>query len=246
MGGLAGTLLALSFFAPAAWIAAGLARATADQVQLVAVSGTLWNGSGRLLLTGGSGSRDQTALPGSVRWRLRPDWAAFNMQIKADCCTPTPLQLRVEPGWAGTRVQLADGQSQWPAAVLTGLGTPWNTVQPEGALSLTTQGLSLLSTAGRISVAGNAEITALGISSQLSTLKPMGSYRMAVTGGDALTLTLSTLEGSLQLSGNGHWVGSRLRFTGEARAAPEHEAALANLLNIIGRRSGARSIITLG
>ena len=59
-------------------------------------------------------------------------------------------------------------------------------------------------------------------------------------------LALSTLEGSLQLSGNGKWVGSRLRFEGEARAAPEHEAALANLLNIIGRRSGARSIITLG
>ena len=57
---------------------------------------------------------------------------------------------------------------------------------------------------------------------------------------------LSTIEGSMQLSGTGHWVGSRLRFEGVASAAPEHEAALANLLNIIGRRNGARSIITLG
>ena len=48
------------------------------------------------------------------------------------------------------------------------------------------------------------------------------------------------------LSGNGQWVGKRLRFTGEASAAPGREAALANLLNIIGRRSGARSIITVG
>jgi general secretion pathway protein N len=41
-------------------------------------------------------------------------------------------------------------------------------------------------------------------------------------------------------------VGQRLRFTGEASAAPEREAQLSNLLNIIGRRSGARSLISLG
>ena len=35
-------------------------------------------------------------------------------------------------------------------------------------------------------------------------------------------------------------------FTGEATAAPGREAALANLLNIIGRRNGARSVITVG
>ena len=74
----------------------------------------------------------------------------------------------------------------------------------------------------------------------------MGSYRITLLGGATPTLQLDTLEGSLQLTGNGQWVGSRLRFTGEASAAPEREAALANLLNIIGRRSGARSIITIG
>ena len=98
----------------------------------------------------------------------------------------------------------------------------------------------------RLAVVGGAELTALAISSRLSTLKPMGSYRLAFTGGSAPALELSTLEGSLQLSGTGRWVGPRLRFEGVATAAPENEAALANLLNIIGRRNGARSIITLG
>jgi general secretion pathway protein N len=59
-------------------------------------------------------------------------------------------------------------------------------------------------------------------------------------------LRLETLEGSLQLSGSGQWVGSRLRFRGEASALPERESALANLLNIIGRRSGPRSLISIG
>ena len=245
-GGLAGLLLALALFAPATWVAAAVGRASAGQVQLIDAGGTIWNGSARLLLTGGSGSRDQAALPGRMRWQLRPGWMAFSLQINAECCTPVPLQMRIEPSWSGARVQVADGQSQWPAAVLAGLGTPWNTVQADGTLSLSTQGFSLTSNAGRITMTGNAAITALGISSRLSTLKPMGSYKLAVTGGDAPALALTTLEGSLQLSGNGKWVGSRLRFEGEARAAPEHEAALSNLLNIIGRRSGARSIITLG
>ena len=248
-GAFIGLLLALALFAPAIWVAAAVASASAGQVQLIDTRGTLWNGSARLLLTGGSGSRDQAALPGRLRWQLRPHWTAFSLQVNADCCTPVPLQMRIAPGWSGARLQVADGQSQWPAAVLAGLGTPWNTVQADGTLSLNTQGFSLASNASRITMTGNADVTALGISSQLSTLKPMGSYKLAITGnagGDAPALSLTTLEGSLQLSGNGRWVGSRLRFEGEARAAAEHEAALANLLNIIGRRSGARSIITLG
>jgi general secretion pathway protein N len=37
-----------------------------------------------------------------------------------------------------------------------------------------------------------------------------------------------------------------MRFRGEARASAGAEQALANLLNIIGRRDGARSLISVG
>ena len=37
-----------------------------------------------------------------------------------------------------------------------------------------------------------------------------------------------------------------LRFRGEATAAEAEAAALSNLLNIIGRRNGARSVISIG
>jgi len=57
---------------------------------------------------------------------------------------------------------------------------------------------------------------------------------------------LQTLQGSLQLRGRGQWIGGKLRFEGEAQAAPERQEALANLLNIIGQRMGARSLIKLG
>jgi general secretion pathway protein N len=129
---------------------------------------------------------------------------------------------------------------------MAGLGTPWNTLQIEGDLRLETQGLSVEWSAGRPAVAGRAELVAQRVASRLSTLRPMGSYRITLQGGTPATLRLDTLEGSLQLSGTGQWVGARLHFRGEARAAPDREAALANLLNIIGRRSGPRSLISIG
>ena len=50
----------------------------------------------------------------------------------------------------------------------------------------------------------------------------------------------------LLLQGRGQWVGGRLRFAGDAQAAPGSELALTNLLNIVGRRDGPRSVITIG
>lgn len=245
-GLLLGLLLALVLFAPARWLASGLNRASAGRVMLDDSRGTVWNGSARLLLTGGAGSNDAAALPGRLDWRIRPGWDGVSAELNAACCTAQPLVLQGQLRWGGARLRVGDQRSQWPAAVLAGLGTPWNTLQIDGDLVLSTQALSVEWVEGRLAMAGSAELTALRLSSRLSTLKPMGSYRITLNGGSTSTLRLETLEGALQLAGNGQWVGSRLRFSGTASAAPDREAALSNLLNIIGRRSGARSIITIG
>lgn len=247
VGGLLGLLLVLVLTAPARWLTQGIYQASRGMVQLTEPAGTLWTGSARLVLTGGAGSQDVTALPGRVQWRLRPTWSGVRAAVTADCCTASgPVDLVVRPVWGGARVVIADSQSQWPAAVLTGLGTPWNTVRPQGELTLATRGLALETVSGRLALTGSAEVTLRHLSSRLSTLQPLGSYRVQVQGGDAISLDLSTLEGALRLSGNGQWVGSRLRFNGEASAAPGQEPQLANLLNIIGRRQGERAIISIG
>lgn len=246
-GLLLGALPALVAFAPAEWLARGVAQASGGQVQLAQARGTLWSGSAQLVLTGGAESQDRAALPGRLQWQLRPRWTGLAATLQADCCTAgEPLRLALSLRWGGAHLAVHDGQSQWPAAVLAGLGTPWNTLQPQGRLALQTQGLAFDWAAGRLQLAGQARLDALAMSSRLSTLRPMGSYRLQLAGGPAPTLVLQTLEGHLLLSGNGQWVGQRLRFTGEASAAPEREAQLSNLLNIIGRRSGARSLISLG
>ena len=246
-GALLGLLLVGVLAAPAHWLAEGVARATGGMLQLAEPRGSLWNGSARLLVTGGAGSQDRSALPGQVHWRLRPALTGLQLDLRADCCTPgAPLAMRFSPLWGGARLVLADAQTQWPAALLAGLGTPFNTIQPQGELTLATQGLTAEWRAGRPSLLGGADLTLRQLSSRLSTLQPLGSYRVQLRGGDAVSMELSTLEGGLQLSGSGRWVGSRLRFSGEASAAPGQEAQLANLLNLLGRRQGNRALIGFG
>jgi general secretion pathway protein N len=243
---VAGLLASLVLFAPARWLATGLAGATKGQLNLQDARGTVWNGSAQLVLSGGADSLDAMALPSRVEWRMRPRWLGVALQLRTLCCLPQGAEVTALSHGGGARVSVADTRSQWPADLLKGLGTPWNTLQPQGQLAISTQGLSIEWDAGRLSVAGSAQVDALQMSSRLSTLKPMGSYRLMLSGGDVARMRLETLEGSLLLSGQGQWVGTRLRFEGEASAAPQRLDALSNLLNIIGGREGARAIIKLG
>lgn len=239
-------LIAFIVFAPARWLANAVAERSGGRVLLSQPQGTVWRGSARLVLTGGAGSADAAALPTPLDWRLRLRWNGVRAEVSSACCTPKPMILRSSLRWGGMHLEIAEGQSHWPAGLLAGLGTPWNTLQLDGDLQLESRGLSVESVAGRLAISGKAELTAQQLSSRLSTLRPMGSYRITLQGGRTPTLQLDTLEGSLHLTGSGSWVGSRLRFSGVASAAPDRESALSNLLNIIGQRNGARSIITIG
>lgn len=250
---LLGLLLALLLFAPARWVANALNEASAGQVQLVNARGSVWNGRADLLLTGGEGSRSQSALPQGLSWRLRPAWhqggPALAVALSAPCCTPQPLRLHLRPGLGGSTLSVAAFDSRWPAELLSGLGTPWNTLRLQGQLALRSGGLSLALAGGRSSLQGGLDIEAVDIASRLANIRPLGSYRATLRaegGGDSARLDLQTLNGALKLQGSGQWVGGRLRFAGDAQAAPGSEEALSNLLNIVGRREGSRSVITIG
>lgn len=245
-GALAGLLLTTLINAPARWLTALLEQGLKGRLLLEDPRGTIWNGSARVTLTGGAGSTDAATLDGRLSWQLRPSRAGVEVELNADCCMQQSWHWQVQPRWDGARLLLSDGVSQWPAHLLSGLGTPWNTVQAEGQLTLSTQSLVLDVDAARLLMTGQAQLDGAQISSRLSTLKPMGSYRVVLKGGSVPSFELSTLDGALQLSGTGQWANSRLRFEGSASAAPERLDALSNLLNIIGRRDGARAIIKIG
>ncbi len=251
LGAGLGGLVALCFWAPAHWLAWGVAQATQDRVVLQSPRGTVWSGSAQLVLSGGQGSRDQQTLPGRIQWAMAPGWLSLNLRLNADCCMAEgPAQVRVQAALSKVHVQVQAPRSQLPAALLSGLGAPWNTLQPEGQLHLRTEALGLQWAAGRLQVQGLVALEAHNMSSRLIPLKPMGSYRIQLSGtpegSPTPELKLSTLQGPLLLTGQGQWVGARLRFNGEASADVGSERALSNLLNIIGRRQGARSLLSLG
>ena len=62
----------------------------------------------------------------------------------------------------------------------------------------------------------------------------------------ATAVAAALLLGSMPMGTAIAQTASAARFRGEARAASTDEAALSNLLNIIGRREGAKSIISIG
>lgn len=257
-GGLVGTLGALVAFAPAAWLAGAVASASNGRLLLAEAEGSIWRGSALAVLTGGPGSKDATVLPSRLDWSLSPTFYGLRLKLAQGCCIEPGLELEWRPGWSRTTVVVKPGAAgggvgHWPAAWLEGLGAPWNTLRPGGQLRLATQGLSLESRGGQWQVQGRADLDWLQASSRLSTLDALGSYRIGMTGAAGAdgaaakpAITLSTLEGALQLNGSGQWGERGLKFSGDARAAPGFEPALNNLLNIIGRRNGASSVISIG
>lgn len=250
-GALLGVLAGALVFAPARWLAVALAWSDAP-LQLHNAHGTLWNGSGQPAFR--SEALTGTALLGRLSWTLRPAWLAdgpgLRTEWQMDCCLGRPWVWSIRTDLRSVRLQADDLASSQPlripAAVLTGWGTPWNTLQPRGQLELSTTGLDLRMGPQGLEMQGRIQLDARAVSTSLSTLRPLGSYRLTLQGGTRPTLALSTLEGALQLRGSGSLQAQGFVFDGDATAQAGREEALSNLLNIIGQRQGARSLIHLG
>lgn len=254
-----GALAALVASAPAAWLAGGVTHLSGQRLLLAEAEGSIWNGSAIVVASGGAGSQATRALPGRLAWTLRPRGMALQLSLTHACCLAKGALVTLKPGWNAVNVDvqapgtppLADGLTplgQWPASWLVGFGTPWNTVQPSGAVRLAASDLQLHWVQGRFRMDGQARLDLQDFGSRLVTLPRLGSYRLTATGNGEgpMQLRLSTLDGALRLQAEGTLGVGGLRLRGEASAASTEQGALDNLLNIIGRRQGARSIISIG
>jgi general secretion pathway protein N len=263
-GAGAGSVIGLVVCAPASWLSQFVGNVSGQRLLLAEAQGTVWHGDAVAVLTGGPGSHEARALPGRLNWTLRPQGLGMRLTLQQDCCMPVPVAILVTPGWnrlnvavrfqtsptdAGLAALQDSGEiGHWPAAWLGGLGTPWNTLQLGGIARLSSQALSLEIVQGRLRLQGQATVMIDNMSSRVTTLDRLGSYQLQVDG-DAqgqVQMTLSTIDGALTLSGQGSVTSTGLHFSGEARANEADRGALDNLLNIIGRRSGDRSVISIG
>ena len=253
-GAVLGMLIAFIAFAPAEWVARAVASGSGERVLLADPRGTVWSGSAVLVLTGGAGSRDATALPGRLEWSVGLSGGSPALHARHACCLNETVTLKLKPGFgrfSATLVPPPGWVGQWPSALLSGLGTPWNTLQLGGRMRVLSPGFTVEWVQGRMLFDGHLDLEVMQASSRLSTLATLGTYRLSIDGsasrpGEPSQVSLVTVDGALRLSGTGTLTPTGLRFRGEATAAEAEAAALSNLLNIIGRRNGARSVISIG
>jgi len=230
--GMAAVAVTVLASAPAAWLAERVAGQTQRRVLLADASGTIWHGSATLALSAGAGSQTATVLPGRLQWDVA-GWpllaGTLRVVLNHDQAMAAPVTLAVTPaGWTAQA-----GAIRLPASLLEGIGAPFNTLRPDGQMRIDWSALR-----GRF--AGNQTFGHLTlqfdqVSSAVSRLRPLGSYRADVdlAGADG-TLQLKTTAGPLYLEGSGT-VGRQARFEGTARTDPDAATQLAGLMSLLGR-----------
>ena len=98
-----------------------------------------------------------------------------------------------------------------------------------------------------VQTSGEFTLTLEQFATRLSSLKPLGDYRLTFAGGADTRIRLTTLAGALQMEGQGVWQQGQLQFVGEAWAREaQDESALSNLLGVIGPRNGPRTRLRVG
>jgi len=221
--------------APAAWVGDWLQ--SQGRLRLIDARGTVWSGSAMLGLSDG---RQVMLVPGRLSWKIGLA-AIASGRVTADVSHPA-LAAPLAVSLTAKSIALKAGQAELPAALLAALGAPFNTVRPGGALGLRWTDVELK---GGV-LAGNFQIDWREAQSALSTVAPLGSYRLQVTGaGDTARLQLDTLRGPLRLQGSGTVKGGRVSFKGLASADPDMRPALIGLISVLGPRVGDQALLAI-
>ncbi|WP_122152967.1 type II secretion system protein N [Paraburkholderia sp.] len=223
---------------PAAWITPQFTKASGGHVNLVDPAGSLWNGSATLMLAAGSDTSSATLLPGRIEWHTA-FWPLFTGRVQMTMLQSEAMPVPITVDATRRGAVLSQGSIAVPAALLTGLGAPFNTLDLQGEVRLAWSDWRSFDQ----EAFGQLTVTLNDASSRVSLVKPLGSYQVVIQAqGNSSTIDLSTLKGPLMLKGHGMVGGGVSSFNGTASAAPEARDNLAGLLNLLGRPSGPDTV----
>lgn len=228
--GLVVFIVGLVATAPADWLGAALARQTGSRVLLANPSGTVWRGSGFLIVKQG----EQTFDLGAVRWSLSP-WSLFLLRLS------THMELTGD-GMQGSGTVIAsrtgaiaiDGLTlRANADRLSAVYPPLGFFAPTGQLEAVADSLTI----ERQAVTGSASVVWRAAGLNLTTVRPLGDYQLRMNGtATGLALDLTTQgQAALAVNGAGAYEASSGRLTFKGRAEAKTQAdALRPLLNLLG------------
>ena len=253
--------------APANWLARFIAARTQGRVLLADARGTIWSGNAVLALgarqvpdegahenadrnadRNADAARDadaRLALPGRVNWTLEiTAMLAPVLHLTHDGVLLQPLEMR----YASQGLAIGAGAAQVPASLLRVVGTPLNTLRPEGRCELRWNALHIDQGGALI---GDGMLRIDGLELAVSPVKPLGDYRVTWAGAaNGLTWQIATERGPLELRGGGSVAGPRVQMRVTAKAAadapPAVVAQLKTLLDAIGTHGGTEAVIETG
>lgn len=219
-------IISLLALAPSSLMGYVLEKVSGGQLLLARTQGSLWQGSGILLLKNAAGIRSL----GAYRWHVQPWKAAVQLQAGAY----EPMTLRIRPFLA--RLDVDRLRLDLPAALLEVAAPQLHPYRLQGALQVHADHLEL-DTRGML---GQVTVDWLHAASGLSPIAPLGDYRIILQGdGQKLEASLSTQGGKLQLQARGHLDPVQgVQINGTAQAAAGAEEELNELLHYIGPETG--------
>jgi len=237
--GLAFYLAFLIATAPAAWVSWAMVRASRGIVSIDRPAGTVWRGRGDLVIHVVS-SPPQSL--GTARWVINPLWLIAG-QLRAHAAVHgAGTEARADLGLGYRRIVLSDVAARFPAQLVGVFYSPAALAGPAGQVHVDAKRFTL----GSRTVSGSAVVQWQQAASSLSSVRPLGDYRLYLDGhGRSAALRLQTLSGSLALNGSGSWdpASGRVQFSGMAKPV-DHAADLEPLLRLFGpdRGNGMRTL----
>ena len=225
-------IITLMVTAPATLLA-GIVEAGSDgQFVLANATGTVWQGSATPAIRQRAGNLvaleklhwEIDLLPlftGKIITRLR--WDNVEQAL--------PMVATISPG----QIELRNAVLPLQAVILGELSPILQPVQLSGKMQIKSDQFTF----SKAGINGSAVADWINAGSVLSSVNPLGSYRMNLAGaGERLDVTLLTTSGVLLLEGKGNFTRDQgLNFQATARAAADSKGSLDELLNNFGPES---------
>lgn len=222
-------LLTLLMLAPASLLDRWLQHATNGRLMLAHTQGTIWQGAATPAIRGRAGNL--IALE-PLHWRVAvlPLFTA-KMQARLQWNDLPPDSAMVATV-AFNQIELQHVRLSLPAQIVEEFSPILKPAQFRGQFRI--QSEHLVATPQNIT--GTAIMDWQQASSALSSIAPLGNYRLTLNGaGERINIGLSTTAGVLLLNGQGLWSAAKgLTFNGTAQAAAGKYDSLAELLHHLG------------
>lgn len=239
--GIVGYLVFLVATVPAGWLAWGVGHFSRGVVSVERGQGSLWHGTGHLIVYHPQATpRDL----GQAEWRVHL-WSMLLARLRVSVNAVGPQSTFSATVTLSPReAALTNSRLSASARFASAFYAPAGLMAPTGQLRANTKELRL----NREGLHGAAQLFWDGAGSDLSSVNPLGDYRLDVNGeGENVVFKLATVRGALEVTGQGHWQPLRdgmLQINGYARARAQQKE-LQPLLQLLGAEQGGRRLFQL-